>query len=795
MKIENGRMRVSLLALAVQGALLAMCSVSAHADDEEVTALTNPTNTMEIGASNTSRTSAKFGEYTGLNKAGGDVVGNINARGGDAYGENTGTRRWSVVGTDLGLTSRAINATLSNQGQWDIGVGYDALRHNLSDTYQTPYAASMGGNSFVLPGTFGLVSTTAVGTTPVGTDGLSAAQLAAFHPVDISTNRTNASVTAGVNLDSQWSIKFDFNHLSQSGAKLMGFGSMASGTIAGEVVSILPNPTNYKTDTLSLALNWVGDKGHMTTSYFGSFFRDGYDRVDFQTFVGASSMQTMSTAPSNNLHQLNLNGGYVFTPTTKLAGGLSYGRNTQNDAYVYDSYSMVAPPPQASLNGLVKTIHADLKLSDQTTRDLALSAGVKFDERKNETASNFYYYNALDGAANHQAYVPNTPYSNRKAQFELAGDYRVDRNQHVRLAYNRENVKRWCDQYAVGGLGAYPVGATQTGVNTYPAGADCVVAPHSKEDKLGATYQLRANEDVNMNLGYSYSKRTTESDPNAITAMLGLNGNPNLTAPVTTLIMGLNAGDFQGFYPYFDASRKEQMLKAGLNWQTSQKLSLGLGGKYTDDKYDSLYGVKKGYSWSLNLDATYGYSETGSISTYLTQQRRQRDMTDLQRSTSLAATTASATAISIPSGATWSDTLTDQDTTVGIGAKQGGLMGSKLELAGDLTYSLGKTGYVTQLNYATTTTGGLTCSDSHILSCGAVPEINNRLIQFKVVGRYQLDKSSKVALGYLFQQLRSTDYYYNGLQYGSTANTMLPTNQQAPSYSVNVITASYLLTF
>lgn len=805
MKINNGKMRVSLLALAVQGALVAMCAMPAHADDEEVAALKNPTNTVEIGASNTSKSSAKFGEYTGLSKAGGDVVGNISVRGGDAYGDSNGTRRWAVTGTDLGTTSRALGASVSNQGQWNFSIGYDELRHNISDTYQTPYLGTMGGNNFVMPAGFGLVSTAAANPAHVGTDNLSAAQLALFNKVDVFTDRKSGSLSAGVNLNAQWDIKFDFNHLEQSGAKLMSFGSLAAGAVSGEVVSILPNPTNYKTDTLNLALNWIGDKGHMTTSYFGSYFRDGYNGVTFQTFVGASSMQTMSTAPSNDFHQLNLSGGYAFSSKTKLTGGLSYGRNTQNEAYAVDTVSMVAASPTASLNGLVRNTHADLKLTDQTTRDLALSAGIKFDERNNRTASNFYYFNALDGSAAHTAYFPNTPYSNRKAQLELAGDYRLNKDQHVRLAYDRENIKRWCDQYAVGGLGSYPVAGPQTGVSTYPAGTNCVVAPHSRDDKLSATYKLRASEDVDMNIGYSYSKRVTESDPNAITARIGLNGNASLAAsvPVTSLIMGQNAGDFRGFYPFFDASRKEQMLKAGVNWQTSEKLSVGLGGRYTDDKYDSTYGVQKGNSWSLNLDATYGYSENASISAYLTQQHRQRELTDLQRSptqaTSAATTSAtSAASIAIPSGATWTDQLKDNETTVGLGAKQGGLIGSRLELAEDLTYSLGQTGYGTQLNYATTTStasGSLTCSSPQILSCGDLPVIRNRMLQFKFTGRYTLDKNSKIGFGYLFQQLKSNDYYYNGLQYGYTPSTLMPTNQQSPNYSVNVVTASYIYNF
>ena len=245
-------MKVRALALAVEGVLVAMYAMPAHADDEQAASLKVPTNFVEIGASNVSSSSAKFGEYNGLNKSGAYGIGNFSVRGGDAYGDGNGTRRWELKGSDLGLTSRAVGATIGDQGRWNLGISYDELRHNISDSYQTPYLGSMGGNSFVLPANFGVVPTAAPGTKV-----LTAAQLGDFHTMDVSSTRENTSLTAGFNLNRQWDIKFDYNHLDQSGAKLQGFGSYGSALVGGagtnEKISILPMPTNYKTDTVNLA--------------------------------------------------------------------------------------------------------------------------------------------------------------------------------------------------------------------------------------------------------------------------------------------------------------------------------------------------------------------------------------------------------------------------------------------------------------------------------------------------------------------------------------------------------------
>jgi hypothetical protein len=281
--------------------------------------------------------------------------------------------------------------------------------------------------------------------------------------------------------------------------------------------------------------------------------------------------------------------------------------------------------------------------------------------------------------------------------------------------------------------------------------------------------------------------------------MIGFDGNEivNGSNAATSIpgVSGLNAGEFRGFNPFFEENRKQNMLKVGVNWQAADEVSVGVNGRYTGDKYDSTYGVQKGTAWSLNLDTTYNYRENGSLTAYLTQQQRTRDMTNAQRALTSNPGAASATAVAIPAGSTWTNNLKDTDTTVGINFKQGGLMADKLELVGDLIYSLAKTAYSTVLNYSTTTTGGLTCADPSIYTCVPLPDITSRMIQFKLSGIYTIDKESKFTLGYLYRNLRSEDFYYNGLQNGATPTSVLPTNQTAPSYAVNLVWVSYIYTF
>jgi MtrB/PioB family decaheme-associated outer membrane protein len=780
MKTIKLRLAFNKISLAVQGALVALLSLPLLAVAEDATnadaeALKHPTNYVEIGVTGVSDKSAKFGEYNGLDDTGGYGIGNFNVRGGNAYDGKDGVNRWEVKGADLGTTSRELSGTVTNQGQWSLGVSYDELRRHITDTYQTPFQGSMGGNNFVLPDIFGVIDANHADPAGTGTQGMTATQKALFHTENVYTGRKNTSFSAGYIFDPQWSAQFDYNRLNQSGAKLIGisFSPDAAGNGAGENITTLMNPTNYRTDTYNLALNWNGENGHLTASYFASLFKDENSSVSWANpFVNTSPgpsttgdpvggpypVNTFATAPSNDFHQLNLIGGYDLTESTKIAGGLSYGRNTQDNSFINDPLLQTALP-RTSLGGLVITTHADMKLTNQTTPDLVLSAGVKYNERDNRTPSSIYGpFTSVAGDP--FGTVVNTPLSNRKTQLEFAGNYRIDKRQSVHLAYEYEAIKRWCNDSLANTFQSADV------VALYPAyytNSACVQSPQSDENKLSAGYKFKVSNSLSFNTGYTYARRIADI-------------NNSYYNPMQTSAEGLQ--NF-GFVPYFDASRTEQLLKAGITWRANDKLNLGLNGRYINDDYDSTLGVQQGHTWGLNLDAAYKYSQDGTISAYLSVQRRERNL--LAGSDHLAPLTASTNL--------WSNKLTDDTDTVGIAAKQVGLLGGKLELVGNLSYSLGTTGYSTQLQYADPL-----CS-TYAITCGDLPDIQNRILRLKLTSNYQVNKASKVAFGYLYQHLNTNNYYYNAYQTGSTDVTVMPTNQQSPNYSVNVITAAYIYSF
>jgi MtrB/PioB family decaheme-associated outer membrane protein len=529
---------------------------------------------------------------------------------------------------------------------------------------------------------------------------------------------------------------------------------------------LLMNPTNYQTDTVNAALNWTGEKGRLSLGYFGSFFSDKNNDLSWSNPFTANNgtgrasatgtaapngfpVSTMSTTPDNQFNQVNLTGGYDFSPATKLAGGLSYGRNTQDDSFLTNM--MPSGLPRSSLDGEVITKNANLKLTNQATKELALTAGFKYNERDNKTSSKSYDFTLVDGAGAPDD-ATNIPFSNKRYQFELAGDYRFNSSNNLRLAYEYNRIKRWCSD----------------------TGPDCVKAEDNTDNTVGLEYRLKASDTVSFNAGYSYADRNA-------------NNNSDLNWEST---IGANDLNVSGFVPYFEASRKEQIAKAGVNWQATDRLDLGLTGRYIYDNYDEKLGLQNSDTWSLNLDATFSYSENGSVSAYASLMKRWRDMKNAS------AGNIEATPVLPPSNL-WTNRLSDDEDAFGLSAKHKGLMGGKLSLAGDVSYVYGNSGYTTNLDYTPSTlcTSSVSGATNFNLACGSTPDITNRMLQVKLSGDYQVDKHSKIALGYLYQQLHSNDYYYNGYQTGYTSSTLLPTNEQEQSYSVNVVTATYTYEF
>ncbi|MEX8520329.1 MAG: MtrB/PioB family outer membrane beta-barrel protein [Leptothrix sp. (in: b-proteobacteria)] len=889
------RLRASVLAVHGALGLIGM----AHADDPTVADLTEPSKKIEVGIGATNSASAKAHEYDGVSRKGVYLLGSFELLGGGAYDSEDATR-WRITGTDLGLQSRSLNGEFGVQGNFRLKFSYDELLRNSSDSFHTPYQG-VGSNKLSLPSKWvvpvvpvvsatqpnarglspavtgsnaivGGVSTAPTGTQPAQAAALQVADLPLFQSVNLSTKREQLGLGGDFQIDSRWLVSISGSHEHKDGLKAFSALTRATtyqngaATATSENSATLPQPIDQDHNQYRVAASHSGDGSTLQLAYDASLFTNNVSSVTWASWAGPTVLQSMGTAPSNEFHKLSLAGSYDVDSVTKLVGGLSYSRATQNETFLNDGLTTVPLLPATSLQGLVVSKTANLKLLSKPSKDLHLSAGYKFDERDNRTPVNTYgFYDvgelkSATGSSPFSAYLPllaggygtnlnlnaNRPYSKRVNQINLDADYRLQPGQKLHAGWDTQKTDKYCNGSWI----------------------DCSDAAKSTEHTARAELNLTASDDLSARVGVAHSRRTVKYNEDAFLSLVpyanfsptGVPGGAGVTAYSTLVALGLAgygpvagltpvapAGSAQAFFfannnalsnslygnvnriselvgmrRYNNANRDRNKLRTSAQWQASETFTLQGGFDYNNDNYsESVYGLQKAASWALNLDGTYAASENFSVSVFYSHED--------QRSTSAGNTYGNGN--STPTGAAatqtvsggcfngqtnlvrlnnsktdpcldWQSQTTDKVDTLGLTLNRSNLLGSKLDLSGSLIYSrLHSDQDVNGGNYQANPYAGSTAAGAvnpsvavYFIPAAALPTVKTDSIELRLGGAYRFTKEQAVRVGYSYQHLKAVDWAYDGLQYGGLSG-VLPTSEQAPSYSVRNIGVAYVVSF
>jgi MtrB/PioB family decaheme-associated outer membrane protein len=775
-------------------------------NNPEVKDLICPTSFVELGAQNVSRGATKFGEYNGMARSGGYGLGNFNVAGGAC--QHPDTYKWRAFGYNLGTTSRNLGVEAEQQGKWAVGLTFDQLRHYTTTGFQTPYQGALGGNVFTLPSGFEPIFNGAYAAGQNNVNNMTAAQLAAFHNVNVYNERKTTNFKAGYALNTEWNFNFNYKRIDMAGGKLIAGGSERMGadglpsatnpTWSNETISLKLNPTKSSTDIFTTAFNWAGEKSYATIEYYGSLFRDDYSGFSWANPfysgtngavpAGGFQMDTMSTPPSNQAHQLNLSGGYFLSQATRLTGGLSFGINRQNMSYngTYTPGFWTPTPGQAnSLGGKVVNTHADAKLTHQISQALDFSAGFKYNERDNRTNAGVYNMVMITGAAPNNVNpafggVGSAPMSNRRTQLDLNLDYRIDKNQKLHFGYDYDHVQRWCNNMVVTTNtvnNANVMANFANGGLPYSTPTSCAQVPNSTDNALTLGYKRVIMGDIDVSGSYAFADRRTTL-------------NPLFYNPMQNFADGYEQ---IGWLAYFQAPRREHTLKGRANWQANERVSLGVTAQYVYDRYynsgdyNPALGVQKGNSGNINFDANWQATDNTSYGAYLGWSQRSRDLQSFNGRLSTANNPA---ADGSYTGALWGNSMSDKDFSIGLNAKQK-FLHDKLQLSEDLSYDFGRTRYST---YYVPGRGAEPAISANY-SPGSTPALKSGIFQLRIVGTYDLDRKQRLTFGYQYQRLKANDYLYAAYQYGSTATAVMPNNMREPTYHINTVFLVYRYTF
>ena len=862
------------------GCLCGSAAVAADGSDLPSTAeLTTNKSNIEAGVGDVTQSSYKFGEYNGLQNRGLFGNGSLDIVSGTAFDSPDGTR-WRLRGSDLGLDTRSAAAEYGVQGRFRATLGYDQLRHDISDSYSTPYVG-VGVSVLTLPSTWVVPLVPRVSATSPNARGLSGdvdnssalvtgvlkaptpAQLATsaaiigadlplFGEHDLYTTRQRFDAGFSYLATSKWEFAFGAKHEDRTGTKPMGTVSAQTG---GDIATILADPIDQTTDQFNATLGYHDKSRYLQVAYNGSLFKNHIDSLTWTNWALPTATDTVSSAPSNQSHQLSVGGRYDLSTTTRLVGSAAYTRNTQNDSFITDASTPLVPV--SSLNGLVVTEALNLKVTSRPMKALDLALAYKFDVHDNKTPVHIYAFydaNGVPAATNiNSAFstalgVPaallksnvnvneTRPYSRRLDQVVADADLKLTPTETVKGEYSFQRTHRWCNGTWI----------------------DCMDADVTTEHSMNLELRSNPVASLNTSVGYLYSKRAVDTwNANAFLAIVPManvsptgaldgasaysflmqngftgygpvagyaatTGNMNLFFPLNNALSNAQyqnqnrINEILGLLRYNLAPRERNRLRGNADWQATEKFDAQAHLDYRVDHYaDSTYGLLADRDLVATLEFGYTPLESLAITLFYTYEDQHSNSAGNSYTANSAATSVNgATAISGGCFATialrsasnkvdpclnWEADMHNQTNALGFDLDKKGLMHARLDLGVQFTVSRATDGNdVTGGNYVNNplavTGAPVGTVAAYYIPATSLPAVITNVFEGRFSARYALNDWTSIRLTYLYADMHSDDYAYRGLQFGGLSG-VLPTGQRPPAYAVHVVYIAYSARF
>ncbi len=727
-------------------------AAAASSIDDSISAYTDA---IEAGVGFQSSGSFRFGKYTGLTDKGAFGLGNVVIRRHDAW-DSGGTRRWQLLGTNLGLTSREISGKYGNQGLWGVSVSYNQIPFYQSDTASTIFG-NVGGAALTLPANL-----------PTNTNPTLGLQLLPFlHPQDFSLERKVVGGGLSFQPGSQWQFSTNVSHEHKDGIK-----EQSLSVNVRTDPTFFPEPVNYDTDTFEASAAYNRHAVQLQFGYNFSNFTDNNNAVllpsPFLGVVnqGVGAISQWALPASSSAHEINFASAYAITPTTRVNVNLGYGLQLQNEPLLPYTRNPNFPAdslPRSSLDGQVQTYLAQFKATAQPAQKLDLSASYTYDKRANHTPQNPYM--SMQEPEWLKLLMWSVPYGFTNQTAKLDASQRFWKGTRLALGYEYRELER-------------------------------TFAEVTKQKEH--TLRAKLSQDFgsgNSYVSYSHGSRTGSLyQPYAFDFALG-----NL-APTTPLLPYPNNGEFSGyllepnfylFRRFFEADRTRNEVKVGSNLDVAQSLSLELSGRQTKDDYaHSAYGITGANSWAADADLAYTGAEGVELHGFYTYESIGSDQTSLA-STGIVQNTPT-------SQWTWNGHYQDRVHTLGAGATW------------EVIEGVLKLGPRYEMTLATTDIDAVTgpgAGTSAQYVSKPVPSITTSTRGLKLFGEYKFKPNAVFRLVYDFEHLNTKDPALNTGPIPNTATTALTGVVGAPSYGwllggdtsgaydIHVITASVIWRF
>lgn len=612
----NARARQRLALIAVAAMPLAALESARAEEDVELQELTKPSSSTEIGIGYLSKDGPRFGEYSGLNDRGGYGLLDLSV-----IQRNDETGTWlSLKGRNLGLDSRELRLEHNRQGDW----GY------FIDFSQTPRFDPYTVNTRLL----------GAGTETQTVNGLPTAQ-----SFDLKTKRD--AITLGFDKMVGQGLDFQvrFRNEEKNGSRLFGQGVFGP-------INFLTEPIDYTTRQLEGTLNYTTDRLQLSGGYYGTDFSNHTTALN--VVGGIAGLTPIALPPGNQSHQLYLDGGYSFTPTTRGTFKVAYAHQTQTEGFAAPSIG-----GRTELGGKVNTTLLQAAVTSRPMPKLSLLASLRYENRDDQTPVAPYFTTGVTGGSTLDG--NNEPNSIRATTGKMEASYALPAGFRVTGGLDYDLRKR----------------------NTYRV-RSVSHRDETEEWALRAELRRSMSETVTGAVSYTFSDRQGSDFQTTVL-------NNNTTG--SNLIHPLNLAD-----------RERNKLRLTVNWQPMDPLSFQFYADFAQDKYSGRpLGIDDGRAEIYSIDATYALTDKWQTSAWISRNQVRADQS----------TCASASADGICRGTVaspfWAASLREVGDAIGAGLR--GKPYAWLDVGADVLYSRDKS----EFRLSTTTAGAVANSlpDAH----------------------------------------------------------------------------------
>ncbi len=701
--------------LTVLAAALAAATGAALAQDAPVTELTKPSSSISLGAGAWSKDRPQGGIYDGMNEKGG--YGLLDA---SVIRRDDATGTWfSLRAQNLGLETRELRADWLRQGNIGAFLEYSRTPRDNPYTFMTGVQG--------------------IGSTTLRTPATANPTLSEVH---LGTVRDLFHAGVYKNLFSGVDFRVNFRNEDKSGTRQWGRGGAAEFSV---------EPISSTTQQLEAVLDYLGKQLQVSGGYYGSWYKNTNQLVDTAYTPFAAATQYFLSLPlDNQAHQLFVNGGYNFTPSTRGAFKASYTHATQNERI--PTADVAAIPKFAgaptNLDGKLDNTLLQVGVTSRATSDFSWLANLRYFESKENTPQ-VRVIETNPACLTSTQCVDNTPLTFKTLTGKLEGTYRLPQQISLIGGIEQANQDR-----------NVPVGTVSgTGVDLQRW-----VPLRAKLDETTYRVQLRRSlaDTVNGSLAYLHSDRTGSEYTRT------------------------NEAESDEINPIHIADRRRDKLRYVLDWAPIEPLSFTLNLETAKDKYGSSaarpYGLQDGTASVYSIDGTYSVTERWQVSAWYT-----RDRTEANQFGQRAATGGAGAAEKAAH-------LEDTGNTFGAGLR--GVIIPKLKVGADVLYSKNVNKYPETVTLAGA--GAQFPSAGGQTVVGPLPDITNQLTRLKLFAVYALEKNADLRFDYIYEYWKTDDWswlFANGttFTYGITTDGTQVT--QSPKQTANYVGVRYTVRF